>query len=56
MTRRIFKFSIQIYMENKPRPLAAMFFDESRLLEQSWYRVTKATFLPSYIELGPTVF
>ena len=42
-------------MENKPRPLAAMFFDESRLLEQSWYRVTMETFLPSYNEIGPVV-
>ena len=42
-------------MENKPRPLAAMFFDVSWGLEQSWYRVTKATFLPSYNELDPTV-
>ena len=32
----IFKFSIQIYRENMPRPLAAMFFDESKWLEQSW--------------------
>ena len=38
-----------------PRPLAAMFFDESWQLEQSWWRVTKATFLPSYIEIGPLV-
>ena len=28
-----------------------MFFDESLLLEQSWYRVTKETFLSSYIEI-----
>ena len=27
---------IDIYKENKPRPLAAMFFGESKLLEQSW--------------------
>ena len=39
------QFSIQIYSENKPRPLMAMFFDESKWLEQSWYRITKGTFL-----------
>ena len=46
-----------LYRENKPCPLAAMFFDESRLhvLEQSWYRVTMETFLPSYNEIGPVV-
>ena len=32
-----------------------MFFDESRLLEQSWYRVTMEIFLPSYNEIGPVV-
>ena len=32
-----------------------MFFDESRLLEQSWYSVTKETFLPSYNEIGEAV-
>ena len=42
-------------MEKKPCPLAAMFFDESGLLEQSWKRVTKETFLPNYIEIGPVV-
>ena len=36
-----FKFSIKIYRENKPHPLAAMFFDKSKWLEQSWYRITK---------------
>ena len=36
LTRRFFKFSIQIIRENKPRPLAAMFSDESKWLEQSW--------------------
>ena len=36
LTRRFLKFSIQIHRENKPRPLAAMFFDESKWLEQSW--------------------
>ena len=32
-----------------------MLFDESRLLEQSWFRVTMETFLPSYNEIGPVV-
>ena len=32
-----------------------MFFDESQLLEQSWYRVVMETFLPSYNEIGPVV-
>ena len=36
LTRRFFKFSIKIYRENKPRPLAAMFFDKSKWLEKSW--------------------
>ena len=47
---------MQIYMKNKPHPpLGAVVFDVSWRLEQSWQEVTKATFLPSYIELGPTV-
>ena len=54
-TRRFLKFSIQIYKENKPRPLAAMFFDESKWLEQSWLRITKGTFLQNYMEIGPVV-
>ena len=33
----------------------AMFFDESWQLEQTWYRVTKGTFLPSYIEISSVV-
>ena len=32
-----------------------MFFDESQLLEESWWMVTKGTFLPSYIEISPVV-
>ena len=36
LTRRFLKFSIEIYKENKPHHLAAMFFDESKWLEQSW--------------------
>ena len=32
----LLSFFISIYMENKPRPLAAMFFDKSKWLEQSW--------------------
>ena len=55
LTRRFLKFSIQIYRENKPRPPAAMFFDESKRLEQSWKRITKGTFLQNYIETGPVV-
>ena len=35
--KKIFKsFLYRLYRENKPRPLAAMFFDESKCLEQSW--------------------
>ena len=44
-----------MYRENKPCPLAAMFFDESWQLEQHWWRVTKEIFLPSNIEIGPLV-
>ena len=29
LTRRFLKFFISIYRENKPHPLAAMFFDKS---------------------------
>ena len=54
-TRRFLKFSIYLYRKNKPRPLAAMFFDESKCLEQSWYRITKGTFLQNYIEISPVV-
>ena len=53
--RRFLKFSIQIYSENKPCPLAAMFFDKSKWLEQSWYRITKGTFLQNNMEIGPVV-
>ena len=53
LTRRFLKFSILIYRENKPRPLVAMFFDESKWLEQSCNRITKGTFLQNYIEIGP---
>ena len=52
--KKIFKFSIYIYRENKPWSLAAMFFDESKRLEQSWLRVPR-TFLQNYIEIGPVV-
>ena len=35
--KKIFKvFYTDIPSENKPRPLAAMFFDKSKWLEQSW--------------------
>ena len=54
--KKIFKvFYIDIYWENKPRPLAAMFFDKSKWLEQSCNRITKGTFLHNYIEIGPVV-
>ena len=55
LTRRFFKFSIKIYRENKPHPLAAMFFDKSKWLEQSWYRTTKEIFLQNNIAIGPVV-
>ena len=32
-----------------------MFFDESKWPEQSWYRITKGTFLQNYMEIGPVV-
>ena len=38
-----------------PRPLAAMFFDKSKWLEQSLQSVTKATFLPGNIEISQVV-
>ena len=41
--------------ETKPQPVAAMFFDEYWQLEQSWKRVTKGTFLPSYTVIVPVV-
>ena len=54
--KKIFKlFYIEIYGENKPCPLAAMFFDESKWLEQSSLRITKGTFSQNYIEIGPVV-
>ena len=55
LTRRFFKFSLKIYRENKPRPLAAMFFDKSKRLEQSWYRITNGTFLQNYVAIDPVV-
>ena len=55
LTRRFFKFSIKIYRENKPHPLAAMFFDKSKWLEQSWYRICKGIILQNYIAIGPVV-
>ena len=50
-------FYIDMYRENKPRPLAAVFFffDESKWLEQSWKRITKGTFLQNYTEFCPVV-
>ena len=35
--------------------MAAMFFDESKWLEQSCWRIIKGTFLQNYIEIGPVV-
>ena len=35
--------------------MAAMFFDKSKWLEQSWYRISKGIFLQSYIAIGPVV-
>ena len=32
-----------------------MFFDKSKWFEQSWYRITKGTFLQNYMEIGPVV-
>ena len=32
-----------------------MFFDKSKWLEQSWYRITQGTFLQNNIEIGPVV-
>ena len=55
LTRRFLKFSMQMYRENKPRPLAAIFFDESKWLEQYCKRITKETFLQNYMEIGPVV-
>ena len=54
--KKIFKvFYIDIYREDKPCPLVAMVFDESKWLEQSWKSITKGTFLQHYIEIGPVV-
>ena len=44
-----------MYKENKARPLVAMSFLQSSRLEQSWYRVSKGTFLLHYTEIGPLV-
>ena len=35
--------------------MAAMFFDESKWLEQSCNRITKGTFLQNHMEIGPVV-
>ena len=50
--KKIFKV---FYIATEPYPLMAMFFDESWQLEQAWWRVTKGTFLPSYIEICSVV-
>ena len=48
-------FKVLYKGENKRCPLAAMFFDISKWLEKSWYRVIEETFLPNYIEICPVV-
>ena len=53
--RRFLKFTLCTYKEKWPRPLAAMFFDESTWLEQLCKKVTQASFLWKYIEIGPWV-
>ena len=53
--KKISKIFYLEYIGKISPTLAAMFFAESWLLEQSWHRVTKATFLPSNIEIGQVV-
>ena len=53
--KKIFQVFYKDYRENKLCPLAAMFFDKSKWLEQSWYRITKGTFLQNYIAIDPVV-
>ena len=53
--KKIFKVFYIDIGEKKPRPLAAMFFDESKWLEQSWWRIIKGTFPQNYIEIGSVV-
>ena len=48
--KKIFQVFYKIYRENKPRPLVAMFFDKSKWLKQSWYRITKGTFLQNTLQ------
>ena len=55
LDKKIFKVFYIDYRENKPRPLASMFFDESQWLEQSCNRTTNGTFLQNYMEIGPVV-
>ena len=54
--KKIFKkFYIDI-QENKPGPLAAaIFLDKSCWLEQSWWRITKETFLLNHIDICQVV-
>ena len=35
--------------------MAAMFFDQSKWLEQYWKRIIKGPFLQNYMEIGPVV-
>ena len=53
--KKIFQVFYKLYRENKPHPLVAMFFDKSKWLEPSWYRITKGIFLQNYIAIGPVV-
>ena len=54
--KKIFKVFYIVYIGKlSPAPLAAMFFDKSKWLEQSWYRITKGIFLQNYIAIGPVV-
>ena len=52
---KVFYIDIQDKINPAPTPLAAIFFDESWRLEQSWERVTEETFLLNYIEIRPAV-
>ena len=46
----------KFYRPAPPIPTAAMFFSFLRIMTtKSWKRVTKGTFLPNYIEIGPVV-
>ena len=42
-------------MESKLRPLAAMFFNGSKIFEQSWERVPQRTFVQNNFQIGPVL-